>query len=163
MPKALCISLLIGVIVISIFSVRAQHFIPVTKTPEGKATVYIYRPSKAYGMAAGYYLIINDQLTDQKLWNKSYMVRFVNPGPCTVSSKNKKLSVTFPVKEGEIYYVEGSMTYLEIPEPSVVSDRISKCKLTGVEKTKDKNHSKQNLYVTLVILGIICTVVIAVL
>ena len=117
-------------------------YTPVSSAPPGKATVYVYRPSAFTGGAIAYTVSVNG--TDvSTLASGGYFVTYVNPGENEFSAKTEaKTSVTIDAKQGQSYYVKGSLgmgVFVGHPHLVQVSNdeaapEIAKCKLMPPKK-----------------------------
>jgi hypothetical protein len=84
------------------------RFSPEPAVGNGKALVYVYRPSIAVNCCVAPYIFINSQKQGQ-LKNGGYLVVAVDPGPLTVEAVNetvgfKSLKLTVNAMPGQSYY-----------------------------------------------------------
>ncbi len=111
-------------------------FQEVKEIPEGKALVYIFRPSSMVGAAVHFTVNANDQkVSEQHLRNGTYLVFFADPGQymfwATVSTNRAEVIVD--LEAGNTYYIEGHSVSLELVSEEVGKKKIRKCKML-VEK-----------------------------
>jgi hypothetical protein len=111
-------------------------FKPVSSIPEGKALIYVYRPSVMHGAALVPYVVVNDSRA-LPLKNGGYYTYAATPGSVTVAvTHTGQRSVTLEVKAGETYYVKGGpvfmafgVPYVERASAEVGLKELSECKL----------------------------------
>ncbi len=115
-------------------------FQEVNAIPEGKALVYVFRPSAFSGSAVHYTVKANDTaICPIHLYNGSYMVYFAQPGILKVSAEvaKEQSAVMIEVKPGLTYFIKGTIRtgtwvgrpYLEEVSVDQGKKEIRKCKL----------------------------------
>jgi hypothetical protein len=124
---------LLSMLLLASAAVFAQKFSPVMEIPEGKALVYIYRPSSMVGAAVHYSINANEaKVSEAHLKNGSYLVFFADPGRYTFWAQvtNTRREAELDVEAGKTYYVKGDCCTLEIPAVEEAEKAIVKCKLS---------------------------------
>ena len=131
--KSIIKTLMYFALVLFCSTIFSQKFTPVEKIPEGKALVYIYRPSKVLGMAVHYTVNVNEEkVSEAHLKNDSYLLYFAEPGRHTfwgMVSGNRKEAI-LDVEAGKTYYIKGSCCVFTIPELEKAKKQIKKCRLS---------------------------------
>lgn len=123
-------------------------YTPVSNAPKDKATVYVYRPSAFSGSAISYTVSANG-VELSSLPSGGYFVYYAKPGETEFSAKTEaKTSVTIDAKQGETYYVKGSLGMgvfvghphlVQVPNDTA-SQEIAKCKLVPPPATTAAAH-----------------------
>ncbi len=114
-------------------------FQEVKEIPKGKGLVYVYSVKKKQGFS--YRINVNHSPVKPALYSGGYFIYYADLGYNTLSSlkDGKKDSVQIGIREGETYFVEGSLKtgfvtgtgtpVLELVNPASARKRIAKCKL----------------------------------
>jgi hypothetical protein len=108
--------------------------------PSGQGLVYIYRPSKAIGGGVSFDIHTGTKEEDHEvttLKNGGYFPLYTPPSELTLWAKTEsEASVTLDVKEGETYYVKGTVGvgfFVGRPRLEVVDSE------TGAREVKECN------------------------
>ncbi len=109
--------------------------------PSGQGVVYIYRPSKLMGGGVSFDIHTGTKEEDREittLKNGGYFPFYTTPSELTLWAKTEsEASVTLDVKEGEAYYVKGSIGVgfflgrprLEVVDSETGAREVKECKL----------------------------------
>lgn len=115
-------------------------------TPDDKAIVYIYRPSRFVGGGVSYNVYADKKIINT-LYNGGYYPYILEPGKVEIWAKTEsKSSVEFVAKAGRNYYVKGwvgmglivGRPHLEIVSPDLALKEIKECKLIPEYKKPKK-------------------------
>lgn len=145
-PQLFIRNIVIGAFLILSLNLSGQKmttlFQEVKEIPKGKGVVYVY----SLKVKHGYSFRVNANGTPVKpaLYSGGYFVYYSSLGYLTLSTlkDGKKDSIQIGVREGEPYFVEGSIKtgfvgtitpVIELVKPSTARKRIAKCKLIADE------------------------------
>jgi len=107
---------------------------PVTSIPDGKALVYIYRPSSFVGGGVSYTVHAGEEPVI-KLYNGGYTAQFLDPGETEFWAKTEaRASVTENLKPGKTYYLQGGVGVGFIagrPKLAFVPESTGRLEITG--------------------------------
>jgi hypothetical protein len=117
-------------------------FQEVKEIPKGKGVVYVYSEKQKYGYS--YRISVNHSPIKPALYSGGYFIYYSDLGYNTLSAlkDGKKDSLVIGIREGETYFVEGSLKtgftgtgspVLELSKPSSGRKKIAKCKLIANE------------------------------
>jgi len=109
---------------------KKTPFKEITVIPEGKALIYIYRPSRMAGAVYHYFINANDKkVSNIHLYNKTYFFYYADPGQCELWLMywNQRYSVLVDVEPGKTYYVEVNSGLLKLVSSDKAIPRLKKC------------------------------------
>ena len=107
-------------------------FQEIKEIPEGKALVYIFRPSNMVGAALHYTVNVDDQkVSEVHLKNGTYLVYFADPGNNIFWEQfgAKRIEVPVEVEAGKTYYIKEYNMSLELVSEEIGKEKIKKCKM----------------------------------
>lgn len=112
-------------------------FEQVASMPNGKALIYVYRPSAFVGGGVSYDININKKVI-APLRNGGYFPYFADPGKTEVWAKTEvRRSVVFVAEAGDTYYVKGGIMMgilVGRPHLEIVDATIAKTEIAGTKR-----------------------------
>lgn len=121
----------------------------VERTPDKKARVYIYRPSRFAAWAVHYDVYVGDRNKITTLYNGGYNSHLIKPGKVEIWAETEtKSSVEFVAKAGKTYFVKGTIhmgllvgrLHLELVPTDVAENEIKKCNLIPEKKQEQTDE-----------------------
>jgi len=111
-------------------------YVQVTEIPDGKALVYIYRPSRFLG-GGNHYTINdgNDKVSRIHLYNGGYFEYFTDPGKHNfwLELSGKREDIIVNCEEGETYFVKVNVVEFFLVPNEIGQMEIRKCNKLLIE------------------------------
>lgn len=131
----------ISLIIIGISGCKGKKYVvgkytEVTEISEGKALVYIYRPSKFTGSAVHYTINVDgEKVSRVHLYNGGYFEYYAEPGKRNfwLELSGKRQDIIVNCEEGETYFVKVKVgEFFRIPN-TIGKEEIKKCNKLKIE------------------------------